>query len=172
MRVTALISFLALAFGISPPAAGAQEVLRPALAGSGSRALSTPVLGKLASTRMLYAGAGASMTGITGGVLTTIPSLTTSLRCPGPSPCYVEAEVEMQVFGTTGAMGFDLRVDGAGVDPNIGANYVFGAATPEMTARRFVVRVPPGGHSFAVAVYGNQDFSYGRHSIAYRVYKQ
>ncbi len=132
----------------------------------------SPILTRLVSTKLRYVGEGAPEIYVPAMQRTNMPGLAGRIACPGKSSCYLEAVVEAQVFNLTGAMGFDVIVDGNGLDSAIGSVHVFGANNYEMAQRRFMVEVPPGMHSIKVETFGTEGFSFVRHAATYKMYKK
>jgi hypothetical protein len=132
----------------------------------------SPILTRLISTKLRYVGEGAPEIYVPAMQRTNMPGLAGKIACPGKSSCYLEAVVEAQVFNLTGAMGFDVIVDGNGLDSAIGSVHVFGANNYEMAQRRFMVEVPPGMHSIKVQTFGTEGFSFVRHAATYKMYKK
>lgn len=164
----------AAALALCMPAAAAEN---GNLAAAGTARLDgepvfSPTLNRLVATKLHYVGEGAPLTEVAAMTRTAMPGLATRIRCPGKSHCYLEAFVEAQVFNLSGAMGFDLIVDGNALDPSIGSVHVFGADNFEMAQRRFMVRLQPGVHRIAVEIFGTEAFSFVRHAAAYRMYKK
>lgn len=153
------------------PAHAASPNLAPATAAASPRLATVASLSRLIRTKLKYVGEGAASTNVPALTRTAMPGLTTFILCPGTSMCYLEATIEAQVSNATGAMGFDLIVDGIGTDPQIGANHVFNPENYEMTSRTFVVPLIPGRHRVGFQVFGTTDFSYVRHSASYRLFK-
>ena len=132
----------------------------------------SPTLTRLVSTKLRYVGEGAAEIFVPALQRTYMPGLSGRIACPGKSSCYLEAVVEAQVFNLSGAMGFDVVVDGNGLDQAIGSVHVFGANNYEMAQRRFMVEVPPGMHSIKVQIFGTEGFSFVRHAATYKMYKK
>lgn len=151
------------------PAANLATGTRPRI---GAEPVFSPTLTRLVATKLRYVGEGAPEIHVPAMQRTNMPGLAGKIACPGKSSCYLEAVVEAQVFNLTGAMGFDVIVDGNGLDSAIGSVHVFGADNYEMAQRRFMVEVPPGMHSIKVQTFGTEGFSFVRHAATYRMYKK
>jgi hypothetical protein len=132
----------------------------------------TSTLTRLVGTKLRYVGEGAPEITVPAMTRTRMPSLAGWMRCPGKSRCYLEAVIEAQVFNLTGAMGFDLIVDGNPMDSAIGSVHAFNTGTYEITQRRFVIELLPGPHKFDVVTFGTEGFTYVRHAATYKLYKK